>query len=246
MKSKTALRVGERAFSLTDLLVVMAVLACLMAVLLPVSVRAKRKAGEAGCLANLRQTGLALNVWAHDNDGWLPPGAGATEGLTVGQRCDYQEKPGYGSSLVYYLAPSLGDHPPDATPRICRAFCCPGLEVRADDVLNMAERISYGVSRAGDGTLPGSAGLPFNPFGYPASTGPGQPPHKLTEIQSFCSLSEVWALADIDQVSVPANSGDWVKELPDQPVHGSVRNYLFFDGHAASKPIDRPEAMATF
>ena len=74
----------------------------------------------------------------------------------------------------------------------------------------------------------------FDPFGYPPYQGdPPERPHKLTEVQSVRSLSDVWLMVDADRVAF-ATAG-WVAELPPKPAHGKVRNYVFFDGHVATK-----------
>lgn len=60
-------------FSLIELLVVIAIIAILAALLLPALNRAKSAASSAACLNNLRQWGLATQLYANDNDDYLPP-----------------------------------------------------------------------------------------------------------------------------------------------------------------------------
>lgn len=64
--------VATRAFTLIELLVVISVIAVLMAVLLPALGRARKQARAVACQANLRQWGVALNLYAQDNEGRLP------------------------------------------------------------------------------------------------------------------------------------------------------------------------------
>ncbi|MGN6556232.1 MAG: type II secretion system protein [Verrucomicrobiota bacterium] len=229
----------KSGFTVNELLVVMAIMGIFAAISLPVLTRSKQKNSQAGCLSNLRQTGLALNMWVDDNNGWVPPGAGAADGLLTGQTCNYRETPADHARLVYYLATYLGSPPADATDRLVKAFICPGFQSRGDRLTNITGRVYYGICGQGTGNLPGSAGLPFAPFGHPGWAGVQQPPHKRSEVQSFRSLTEVWALCDIDRTAFAAPAGGWTDPLPDQPVHGTVRNYLFFDGHVTTKSITR-------
>lgn len=61
-----------RAFTLTDLLVLVAVLALLAIVTVPALAGVQNKGGRLECANNLRQIGMESMVYAQENQGWLP------------------------------------------------------------------------------------------------------------------------------------------------------------------------------
>jgi len=62
-----------QAFTLVELLVVIAVIAILAAMLLPVLGNAKQRAQTAGCLNNMKQLQLCYRMYVDDNNDYLPP-----------------------------------------------------------------------------------------------------------------------------------------------------------------------------
>jgi prepilin-type N-terminal cleavage/methylation domain-containing protein len=61
--------VTKRAFTLTEILVVLAIILALIALLFPVFTQAKESAHRTSCESNLRQTGLALELYRSEYDG---------------------------------------------------------------------------------------------------------------------------------------------------------------------------------
>jgi len=68
----------NRAFTMIELLVVMTIIALLMGLLLPALGRARDEARKTQCKSNMRQIGMAMQLYANDNGGAGPAVYGAT------------------------------------------------------------------------------------------------------------------------------------------------------------------------
>ncbi len=62
----------HRGFTLIELLVVIAIIGILAAMLFPVFAQAREKGREIDCISNIRQLGLAMNMYMQDYDGQYP------------------------------------------------------------------------------------------------------------------------------------------------------------------------------
>ncbi len=62
----------RNSFTLIELLVVVAIIAVLLAILLPAFGQVREKTRQINCLSNLKHIGLMLSMYTNDYDDWLP------------------------------------------------------------------------------------------------------------------------------------------------------------------------------
>lgn len=239
----------RRGFTLIELLVVIAIIAILAAILFPVLDAAKRRALQIQCCSNYRQAGVALHLYLDDHNDRLPPGE--SRDPDAASQLDLTEMPAYYPTatnfLPYYLSTYLALQTPSSIAPggavLEKVLLCPAYgrtstpyNPQSD---NGRQAYDFSLTRLGN---PQFSGLTNYPFGKRSLD---QQPMKIVEIAQECSLSDAWALADLDWEAVggdvdnpPTSLGDdKYPFVPMEPVHRTVRNFLYFDMHAGTKKV---------
>ena len=220
----------HRGFTLIELLVVIAIIAILAGLLWPALARAKQKATQAKCMSNMKQISHALQMYLDDSNDILPGPCFS------GARASYDKNSG--TELIYYIANYLGSPPPasvaDGKPVVAEVFVCPGYRRYAPSVTSMEGRKCYLLNDDVDPN-PGSR---VPPFGYPEAEGALEiTPAKFSTLNNYGTPATLFAITDVDKINIPNPSITWWSDLPYKPVHGDVRNELFFDWHVAAKRV---------
>src|SRR5437879_5728666 len=89
----------NNAFTLIELLVVVGVIAILASTILPALSKAKQRSIQTHCMSNLKQIGIAMQLYVNDNDDFLPGP------VWSGVRASYDRNSS--QELIYYIADYL-------------------------------------------------------------------------------------------------------------------------------------------
>jgi prepilin-type N-terminal cleavage/methylation domain-containing protein/prepilin-type processing-associated H-X9-DG protein len=224
-------RTSGPAFTLVELLVVIAIVAILMALMLPTLATAREKGLRTACLSNLRQMGIAIQVYASDNDGRIPYGPKAPPYTSAS---DFYPSTGAPTSLI-----SLGNGAPVGLglllkEHLCnqsKALFCPSSDQPLDANAQLANvglrqaQCSFYYRHAGNTLL----------FDNP-TLGVGVPDHiKLDNLGNNRNGLPLRALV-IDTQFVCSPDLAIFGITPSTHHQQRAANILFSDGHAVSRP----------
>jgi prepilin-type N-terminal cleavage/methylation domain-containing protein/prepilin-type processing-associated H-X9-DG protein len=206
-----ASRIG--GFTLTELLVVVAILAILAAIAIPFTSKAIDSSHRATCVTQLRQIGVATGSYLADNNNRLPGPIHAN-----GQSPRYRT--GTTSEIFSCLHSYLGLPSTNQWTAIPKKLCCPAFQRRNPHwnsngqgdqggrvyVMNQDQKVNG-----------------MNVFGRTPNTPPAAP------TLNYSAVANGSLQTPLSKLPMIGDFGD---------VHGSVRNILFFDFHVEAMPLD--------
>jgi hypothetical protein len=205
---------------MVELLAVSLVMVVLALLVFPAVARAKHSTLQAGCRSNLRQIGLALQMYADANRDHLPgpvfPLANSSYDLSSTNQ------------LIWFLADTLAAPRPSNKSTIAKLLVCPAQPSGGLGVSSLGSDASYLLNEGRNAELVFEA----PPFGSP--TPPFAPTLRLNILASTAPLGSKVAMVDADKGNANVTLDGW-NSLPYTPVHGAVRNQLYFDWHVAAK-----------
>jgi type II secretory pathway pseudopilin PulG len=221
------------AFTLPELLTIIGVIVLLVLVWLPAHANMGRKAGILECKNNLRQVGMAIDMYTRDHQDKLPGPiwAGVFYSYCISDS----------GSMAHYLAPYFGLPAPTGYLQDVEALKCPA-SVQAQLHMSPSPPTFMPVCFISCTQLTNKPGpVPSDIVTYPFGR-PNTPYTPTVQTARIKRPSEQWAMMDVEQQLLNylgMIGATYYSYLPSLPVHNNrpggpaspvLRNALYFDG----------------
>ncbi len=208
----------RKAFTLIELLTVIAIVAILASLLMAAVTHVRQVANRSTATSQMRQIGVATMLYAQEHRNVLPGPLQAHVGTVSSPEIQGQ----YATQLAPYL-----DAPQTDEPYFVSAFLTPGVQGAMPNhdptdivpfLLNMRVKAENG--------------LTFKPYGEVGDENfpQGSPLHMIPP--------DTWGFMETDQENPLVAGAPWAANAPEHPVHGPERLAWFFDGSVRPLPVD--------
>jgi prepilin-type processing-associated H-X9-DG protein len=216
----------RRAFTLLEIFVVLGIIACLLALLVPFFLRLREGGRTGQCVRNMQAIGKAITDYAKDHQDQLP-GPLSTDQYPVASA----GQPPRDGQLLKHIGKYLEQpaNSPDGAGNASTIFTYPAWQRNSDRTTDSPVFLINNETAA--------------PFGQPVWGGAGKAPLKISQFAEWRRVvsgkeapaepAKIWALTEADReiAKIIGIKEPWVQRMPPRALHYNHRNALYFDWH---------------